>query len=134
MNTGGNRIHVRVEPELTPIRLEDRRMGVHAEIDVKVNSRLTGLGILGVFAISLGALLLLVACLTFAFGYPEKYHARGDITEAESDAFIELVVLSAAAGVILLFLGTSMFFYGRTVLGSGMLDRYSSLEPIEEGT
>lgn len=120
-----NRIKVRVEPEMTPIRLEDR-MDLNSEIKVNVGSHLRGLAVVGLLAIALGTLLVLSGSIYFTLGYPDLYHATHGYTVTESHTFIERVVEVLAAGVILLFGGTSMFFYGRLVLGSGHLDQFST--------
>ncbi|HUR60834.1 MAG TPA: hypothetical protein VM286_00525 [Candidatus Thermoplasmatota archaeon] len=120
-----NRIRVRVEPEMTPIRLEDR-MDLNSEIKVAVDSHLKGLAVAGLVAIALGTLLLLVGCIYFTFGYPDLYRGNAPYTFAEATTFIERVVEALAAGVILLFGGTSAFFYGRLVLGSGHLDQFTT--------
>lgn len=111
-----NRIRVKFQPELTPVRLQDR-MDVKAEIDVGVDTHLKGVGVAGAVAAGTGLLAILVALTMLAFGYPYP-----DLS------FVKSVVLLAAAGVILLFLGASAFFYGRTVLGSGHLDEFSTTD------
>jgi hypothetical protein len=125
MSDYDNRIRVRVEPELTPIRLNDR-MDLNSEIKVAVDSHLKGLAVAGAFAIGVGTLLVLVGCIYFTFGYPNPYHSGNGYTAQQSYTFIERVVEILAAGVILLFGGTSAFFYGRLVLGSGHLDQFST--------
>jgi hypothetical protein len=119
-----NRIRVRMDPELTPVRLEDK-MDVNTEIRVAVESHLKGLGVAGLVCMALGFLLILVAAVMFAAGYPDKYHASNGVSLADSHAFIETFVLTSAAGFVLFLFGTSSFFYGRTVLGSGHLDDFS---------
>ncbi|MCA1819514.1 MAG: hypothetical protein LC620_05610, partial [Halobacteriales archaeon] len=57
-----NRIRVRVEPELTPTRLEDK-MDVNAEIDVGVDTHLKGLGVAGAVCVGVGFVALLAAAL-----------------------------------------------------------------------
>lgn len=125
-----NRIKVKVEPEMTPIRLEER-MDLNSEIKVSVGSHLKGLAVVGLAAIALGTVLVLAGSIYFTTGYPDLYHATGGHTVAESHAFIERVVEVLAAGVILLFGGTSAFFYGRMVLGSGHLDQFSTQAEVE---
>jgi hypothetical protein len=125
-----NRIKVKVEPEMTPIRLEDR-MDLNSEIKVAVGSHLKGLAVVGLVAIALGTLLVLAGSIYFTLGYPDLYHATRGYTILESHTFIERVVEVLAAGVILLFGGTSAFFYGRLVLGSGHLDQFSTNAEVE---
>lgn len=122
-------IHVRIRPELTPVRTENR-INLNAAIDVAVKSRLTGLGIVGVIALAAGVFALLAGALVFMDAYPEKWYAQ-TVPWAESRAIIELVVLLFGGGIVALFLGTSMFFYGRTVLGSGELDQFQMQENVE---
>lgn len=130
--TDDNRIHVRMDPELVPVPVEDRRLDVKAEIQVNVQSRLTGLGVVGVVALALGAVAVVAASLLFATGYPDKYHALAGYTLAKSHAFIETVALVGALGLVLLLWGASAFFYGRNVLGAGRLDSFDRLTPVED--
>lgn len=124
-----NRIRVKVQPELTPVRLEDK-MDVNAEIQVGVNTHLRGLGVAGAVCVGVGTLALLVAALMFFFGYPEPWYGPAD--DAGHTAFVKAVILVGATGTVLLFFGTSAFFYGRTVLGSGHLDQFATRE-VEVG-
>jgi hypothetical protein len=125
-----NRIKVKVEQELTPIRLNDR-MDLNSEINVAVDSHLKGIAVAGLAAIALGTLLVLAGSIYFTLGYPDLYHATHGYTVQESHTFIERVVETLAAGVVLLFGGTSSFFYGRLVLGSGHLDQFSTQAEVE---
>lgn len=125
MSENDNRIRVRVEPEMTPIRLEDR-MDLNSEIKVAVDSHLKGLAVAGLVAIALGTVLVLAGSIYFTLGYPNPYHSGNGFTVEQSFRFIERVVEILAAGIILLFGGTSAFFYGRLVLGSGHLDQFST--------
>ena len=129
MSSNDNRIRLRTEPEMTPVRLEDK-IDMDAEIKVAVDSHLTGLGVAGLVALGLGLLGLLVGALMFAFGYPQRMRTP-DVTWEEAKAFTRNIALLFGTGVVLLFLGTSMFFYGRTVLGSGRLDSFNLEEPLE---
>lgn len=128
-----NRIHLRVEPQLTPVRLEDK-MDVNAEIKVAVDASLTGLGVAGIILLGLGSLCVLVGSILLGLGYPSPWYASIDSASwGESRDLIERVILFFGSGVLLLLLGTSMFFYGRTVLGSGHLDRFNTELPIMAG-
>lgn len=124
-----NRIKLRMEPELTPVRLEDK-VDLDAEIKVAVDSHVTGLGAAGLVVMGLGMLSLVIGTLMFAFGYPERMRTP-DVTWEQAKAYGKAIALFVGAGVVLLFLGTSMFFYGRTVLGSGRLDQFNLEEPLE---
>ncbi len=119
-----NRIRVKLEPQMTPVRLDDK-MDLHAQIDVAVDSHLTGLAVFGMVAIALGVLSILIGSVYFVSGYPDKYHATNGVTIDDSHNFIETVILLTGTGVVLLFFGASAFFYGRTVLGSGSLDQFT---------
>ncbi|MEA3190879.1 MAG: hypothetical protein QOD77_1461 [Thermoplasmata archaeon] len=112
-----NRIRVNIQPELTPTRLEDRR-DLNAEINVAVDSHMTGLAVFGVVALVLGVLSALVGLVIFGVQYPS----------AAPREVIKQAVLFLGSGIVLLFLGTSSFFYGRTVLGSGRLDQFATKE------
>lgn len=120
-----NRIRLKLEPQLTPVRLEDK-MDLHAEIQVAVDSHLTGVAFFGLACLGLGILSLLVGTIMFAFGYPNPWYSSfGQANWDESRALIKQVILLCASGIVLLFLGASTFFYGRTVLGSGSLDQFT---------
>jgi hypothetical protein len=122
-----NRIRVRLQPELTPARLEDK-MDVNAEIDVGVETHLKGLGVFGAVLATVGALAMVVAATMFAFGYPTPW--VHDINDDGANAFVKGVILTAVTGIVLLFVGTSAFFYGRTVLGSGQVDQFATHEVL----
>lgn len=111
-----NRIRVNLQPELTPTRHEDR-VDVTAAVDVGVQTHLKGWGVVGAVCLGLGLVAMLVALVMFSFGgFPMHVN------------FVKTVVLLASAGVVLLFFGTSAFFFGRTVLGSGRVDQYATRE------
>lgn len=114
-----------VRPE-TPRRAVD----VEAEIEIKVDSRLTGLGRTGVVVMALGAVATLVGAILFIASYPETWTGNGATFE-ESTAAVRTVVLLASAGITLIFLGASMFFHGRQVLGSGSFDHLSLLSELD---
>jgi hypothetical protein len=124
-----NRIRVKLEPEMQPVRYEDR-MDLNSEIDVGVDTHMKGLGVAGLVAIAAGVLCILVGAIFFILGYPQDWIASISDTGkyAASRALIERVVLFLGFGITLLFFGVSAFFYGRTVLGSGHLDQFSTKE------
>ena len=125
-----NRISLRVQQEPTPISLQDQ-VDLKAKIKVEVETHLTGLGMAGVVVLAVGALCVLIGCIMFAIVYPDNgwsgpaqpySHSHYDVVQA--------VVLLFGVGVTALMLGTSMFFYGRTVLGSGGLEQFESEERL----
>ncbi|MEK6975531.1 MAG: hypothetical protein AABY18_04220 [Candidatus Thermoplasmatota archaeon] len=125
-----NRIRLKVQQEATPISLQDQ-VDLKAQIKVDVETHLTGLGMGGVIALTLGALCLLVGCITLAATYPDN--GWSGPAQPFSDSHYDLVravVLLIGVGVTLLMLGTAMFFYGRTVLGSGGLQQLESIESL----
>jgi len=124
-----NRIHVRIDPELMPVR--EGRLDLNAEIAVQVRSRLTPLGIAGVVTIGLGVAALVAGLLVFLATYPEDWYTNAS-GWAQSRRIIERIVLLFSGGIVALFLGTSMFFYGRTVLGAGTLDQFQSQQTLEQ--
>src|SRR5688572_24318389 len=124
-----NRIRLRVEPELTPLRMEDR-LDLNAEIKVKVDSHLSGLGIFGLVLIGLATLLLVIGLIIFTSAFPDKWYAES-VSYERSREIIQTVVLLLGAGVVFFFLGTSTYFYGRMVLGSGSLDAFQMQETLE---
>ena len=122
-----NRIRLKVQQEATPISLQDQ-VDLKAQIKVDVETHLTGLGMGGVIALSLGALALVIGSAVFLSVYPDKWY--GDATDMTHYTYVRTVELFLGAGVILLMLGTAMFFYGRTVLGSGGLPQLESIESL----
>jgi hypothetical protein len=124
-----NRIHVRINPELTPVRAE--QVELNAQIDVAVAARLTPLGTAGVATITLGILAMGVGLVMFLLAYPDAWYARNGVSYEASRRTIERIVLMLAGGTIALFLGSSMFFYGRTVLGKGTFDQFQTHEQVE---
>lgn len=127
-----NRIKVKVANDLQPVRREER-MDLNAEIKVDVDSHLKGLAVAGLGLIALGTLLVLAGAIMFTMGYPDKFKALNGITFEQSTSFIQTIVLLLAAGIISLFVGTSSFFYGRTVLGSGHVDQFVTKELEVQG-
>ena len=123
-----NRIRVRLQPEMQPVRYEDR-MDLNSEIAVGVDTHMKGLSVAGLVAIAVGVLCVLIGSIMLGLGYPETWQSSiTDSDYAESRALIERVMLFLGSGIVLLFFGTSAFFYGRTVLGSGHLDQFTTKE------
>ncbi len=115
-----SRIRVKVDPEFTPSRLEDRR-DVNAEIKVDVDAHLRGLAFVGIIFLGLGTLAMLVGALMFALGMPDKLYDP-DL----KNSYVKPMTLSLGGGVIFLLFGASAFFHGRTVVGSGRLDQFTA--------
>jgi len=122
-----NRIRLRVQQEATPISLQDQ-VDLKAQIKVDVETHLTGLGMAGVIALTLGALALVVGSAVFLSVYPDKWY--GEHEDGSHYTYVRTVELLWGFGIILLLLGTAMFFYGRTVLGSGGLQQLESVESL----
>ncbi len=122
-----NRIRLKVQQEATPISLQDQ-VDLKAQIKVDVETHLTGLGMGGVIALALGAIALVVGSVVFLSVYPDQWY--GDASDMTHYRYVRTVELSWGAGIILLLLGTAMFFYGRTVLGSGGLQQLESIESL----
>lgn len=122
-----NRIRLRVQQEATPISLQDQ-VDLKAQIKVDVETHLTGLGMMGVISLALGALLLIVGCILWVAIYPDEWGGY----VGDDSSFTKTLVVEELWGVgfTLLMLGTAMFFYGRTVLGSGGLQQIESLETL----
>lgn len=125
-----NRIKLKVQQDPTPISLQDQ-VDLKAKIKVEVETHLTGLGMGGVVTLAVGALCVVIGSILLAVTYPDNgwsgpaqpfSHSHYDIVRA--------VVLLLGFGVTCLMLGTSMFFYGRTVLGSGGLEQFESEERL----
>ncbi len=118
-----NRIQVPVDSSFSSGRRLDR-MDLHGELDIHVETNLGPSGIAGVVMLALGALALLIGAAFFLNGFPDTWYGAGDITFEESKRLVERVMISSGLGVILLFAGTSLYFYGRTTRGAGSLDQY----------
>ena len=130
LNQQENRIKLKVQQDPTPISLQDQ-VDLKAKIKVEVETHLTGLGMAGVVTLAVGALCVVIGSILLAVTYPDNgwsgpaqpfSHSHYDIVRA--------VVLLLGFGVTCLMLGTSMFFYGRTVLGSGGLEQFESEERL----
>lgn len=125
-----NRISLRVQQEPTPISLQDQ-VDLKAKIKVEVETHLTGLGMGGVVVLAIGALCVLIGFVLFAIVYPDN--GWSGPAQPYSDphyGIVQAVILLLGIGVTGLMLGTSMFFYGRTVLGSGGLEQFESEERL----
>lgn len=130
MDASENRIKLRVQQEPTPISLQDQ-VDLKAKIKVEVETHLTGLGMGGVVVLAIGAICVVLGCILFAAVYPDN--GWSGPAQPFSDRHYDIVrgvVLLLAVGIIALMLGTSMFFYGRTVLGSGGLEQFESEERL----
>lgn len=126
-DSNSNRIRLKVQQEATPISLQDQ-VGLKAQIKVDVETHLTGLGVFGVFFLALGAVLLIGGSLFWVTIYPEEW--GGYVGDDSSFTKTLLVEQMWGFGFTFLMLGTAMFFYGRTVLGSGGLQQLESLESL----
>lgn len=125
-----NRIRLKVQQEATPISLQDQ-VDLKAQIKVDVETHLTGLGMAGVIALALGALAIVIGSIVLAATYPDNGWSgpAQPFTDPHYDV-VRAVVLLIGVGLTLLMLGTAMFFYGRTVLGSGGLQQLESIESL----
>lgn len=125
-----NRIRLRVQQEATPISLQDQ-VDLKAKIKVEVETHLTGLGMAGVVTLAIGALCVVIGSVFLAIVYPDN--GWSGPSQPFSDphyTVVRTIVLLLGVGVTSLMLGTSMFFYGRTVLGSGGLEQFESEERL----
>jgi len=130
LNPQENRIKLKVQQDPTPISLQDQ-VDLKAKIKVEVETHLTGLGMGGVVTLAIGALCVVIGSIFLAVVYPNNGW-RGP-AQPFSDGHYDVVraiVLLLGFGVTCLMLGTSMFFYGRTVLGSGGLQQLESIESL----
>lgn len=127
---GDNRIKLKVQQEATPISLQDQ-VDLKAKINVEVETHLTGLGMGGVVVLAIGALLVVIGAIVFAVVYPDNGWSgpAQPFSDPHYDV-VRAVVLLLALGITGLMLGTSMFFYGRTVLGSGGLEQFEAAERL----
>jgi hypothetical protein len=125
-----NRIRLKVQQEATPISLQDQ-VDLKAKINVEVETHLTGLGMGGVIVLALGALSVVIGSLWLAIVYPDNgWSGPAQPFSDPHYATVRSIVLLLGFGVTCLMLGTSMFFYGRTVLGSGGLEQFEAEERL----
>lgn len=125
-----NRIRLKVQQEATPISLQDQ-VDLKAQIKVDVETHLTGLGMAGVIALALGALCAVIGFVWLAVVYPDNgWSGPAQPFSDPHYGVVRSIVLLVAGGVTFLMLGTAMFFYGRTVLGSGGLQQLESIESL----
>lgn len=128
-----NRIKLKVQQEATPISLQDQ-VDLKAKIRVEVETHLTGLGMGGVVTLAIGALCVVLGSIYLAIVYPDNgWSGPAQPFSDPHYATVRAIVLLLGFGVTCLMLGTSMFFYGRTVLGSGGLEQFESEERLGKG-
>jgi hypothetical protein len=128
-----NRIRLKVQQEPTPISLQDQ-VDLKAKIKVEVETHLTGLGMAGVVTLAIGALCVVIGSVFLAVVYPDNgWSGPAQPFSDPHYAVVRTIVLLLGVGVTCLLLGTSMFFYGRTVLGSGGLEQFESEEHMGRG-
>src|ERR1051325_10839256 len=110
-----NRIRLRVQQEATPISLQDQ-VDLKAKIKVDVETHLTGLGMVGVVVLALGALFVVIGSIRLAAVCPDRGWSgpAQPFSDPHYTAVRSIVVL-LGLGITSLMLGTSMFFYGRHV-------------------
>ncbi len=125
-----NRIRLRVQQEATPISLQDQ-VDLKAKIKVEVETHLTGLGMGGVVVLAVGALCVVIGSIWLAVVYPDNgWSGPAQPFSDPHYAIVRSIVLLLGFGITCLMLGTSMFFYGRTVLGSGGLEQFEAEERL----
>lgn len=94
-------------------------------------SQRTPLGTAGLVLIFLGIAVSLMGLALYLFAFPDRWYAIGDITFETSKMWVEFIVLTTWAGVMLLLLGVSMFFYGRTYEGAGKAHDRHQVDIVE---
>lgn len=124
-----NRIKLKVQQDPTPISLQDQ-VDLKAKIKVEVETHLTGLGMAGVVTLAIGALCVVIGSIFLAVVYPDNGWSGPARYDDPHYDIVRAIVLLLGIGVTCLMLGTSMFFYGRTVLGSGGLEQFESEERL----
>ncbi len=125
-----NRIKLKVQQDPTPISLQDQ-VDLKAKIKVEVETHLTGLGMGGVVTLAIGALCVVIGSIFLAVVYPDNgWSGPAQPFSDPHYSVVRAIVLLLGVGVTSLMLGTSMFFYGRTVLGSGGLEQFESEERL----
>jgi hypothetical protein len=96
---------------------------VEAGFDVEVASKTKGMAVAGILVFVAGFIGLSIMAGFFLAGYPDDWYptedAQGNIVnEAALQDLQELVGIMAFISVPLLFLGLTMYTYGRTYKGS----------------
>lgn len=98
----------------------DVALGTHLDVDVSVDRG--AMAWTGFVLLLLGAVLILVAGIIFVLGYPSRWYAINDYTLAESRSYIRLVLTLFGLSFVNIFLGSSLYLYGRSVTGTGRVD------------
>lgn len=90
-------------------------------LDLDVEAERTRTAWFGLVVLALGALWLLIACIVFLIGYPDAWYALDRSLDA-SRRHIRLVMSLFGAGTVALFLGASLYFFGRRIRGEATVD------------
>lgn len=102
----------------------DTTVDVHTEIDVRLGARLSTMSRTGLVIVMIGAVLVSLCLLFFAYAFPAKLFAF-TVSKATARVYIEMLVTGLGVGTTLVLFGSTLFFYGRSVLGHGraLVDR-----------
>lgn len=121
------RIDVRDDYQAT----DERQVAVEADLGVQMEDKPTIWSRLGVIGIILGGLSIVLGCLIYIAGYPERWYALDGVTIAESKQYVKAIVLTLGVGLMLLLEGTALYFFGRHVNGKGRLRHLRLGETLE---
>lgn len=98
----------------------DVRLGTDLRVDVAVDRG--AMAWVGLILFLIGALLLLAGAAVFVLGYPDRWYAVNGYSLAESRSYIRAVLSLFGASFVGIFLGGSLYFYGRSIRGTGRVD------------
>lgn len=102
-----------------------------ADVEVVVQSRLTALSTVGVVMAATGIVSLAVGLILFLVAFPDRWYGIGTET-ATARTFVEATVAAGGLGLLLILLGSTLFFYGRGVLGVGSVEHFEGRQGVEQ--
>lgn len=125
-------------PIRVPVRLphEEQRettVDVHTEIEMRMGARLRGFSRAGLVLVILGAVATTLSLLLFAFAFPDYVFAI-KVEAAVARLVTKALVLGFGLGATLVLFGTTLFFYGRSVVGRAVGTTDARAAPVEGGS
>jgi len=100
----------------------EKDLSVRSDLAVNVDTERTPIAWIGLVTMLVGSVLFTVGGFLFAAAYPDAWYAL-DRAVAASQGRIRLIMTMMGLGTVGVFLGTSMYFFGRSMRGRGQVDR-----------